>query len=482
MLKKKSLAKNAMLNSLKTILAMIFPLITFPYASRVLQVENMGKVNYASSIISYFVLLAGLGIKTYAIREGARIRDNKEKLEKFSSEIFSINIISTIIAYVLLILVIIGVNKLRPYSLLLIIQSLNIVGTTLGVEWLYTIYEDYLYITIRSIVVQFVSMILLFVLVHNVNDYIVYASISVFATTASYIFNFFHSRKIIHIHFSLKGNLKQHIKPILIIFAMSVATTIYVNSDTTMLGWISGDYYVGLYNAATKVYNIVKSLMAASILVALPRLSSYLANGHKDEYEKEAGQILNTFILLLLPTIVGLFMAAKNIVGVLSGEGYELAVPALKILAISLLFSIIATYMIHVVLLPAKLEKEIMRATIVSAVVNILLNIFFIPAFQHIGAALTTVIAEFIVMLWQIVTARHLRFGKINVRDIIIVLVGCSAIAIICYISNMLLKGNIITLFVEVIFSICTYAIILILGKHSEIQYLKNNMINRFKK
>ena len=82
MLKKKSLAKNAMLNSLKTILAMIFPLITFPYASRVLQVENMGKVNYASSIISYFVLLAGLGIKTYAIREGARIRDNKEKLEK----------------------------------------------------------------------------------------------------------------------------------------------------------------------------------------------------------------------------------------------------------------------------------------------------------------------------------------------------------------------------------------------------------------
>lgn len=86
--KEKSIGVNALLNGLKTILSVIFPLITYPYAARVLQVENMGKVNFSNSVVSYFVLIAGLGIATYAIREGARVRDSKENLEAFPVKCF----------------------------------------------------------------------------------------------------------------------------------------------------------------------------------------------------------------------------------------------------------------------------------------------------------------------------------------------------------------------------------------------------------
>ena len=99
----KSVVKNAILNILKTLLSIIFPLITFPYVSRVLGVENLGKVNFANSIVSYFALLAALGISTYSVREGSRLRDNKDKLENLVKEIFSINIVSTLIVYILII-------------------------------------------------------------------------------------------------------------------------------------------------------------------------------------------------------------------------------------------------------------------------------------------------------------------------------------------------------------------------------------------
>lgn len=101
-MKKKSLALNAFLNSLRSVLNIIFPLITFPYISRKLTVEGIGIYNFSSSIVSYFLMIAALGISGYVIREGAKYRNNKDKIERFSSEVFTINMASTLVAYVLL--------------------------------------------------------------------------------------------------------------------------------------------------------------------------------------------------------------------------------------------------------------------------------------------------------------------------------------------------------------------------------------------
>ena len=75
-MKKKSLGLNAFLNGLRSVLNLIFPLITFPYISRVLSVNGIGIYNFSNTYIGYFILIAGLGIATYAVREGAKYRDN----------------------------------------------------------------------------------------------------------------------------------------------------------------------------------------------------------------------------------------------------------------------------------------------------------------------------------------------------------------------------------------------------------------------
>ena len=196
-MKKKSLGLNAFLNGLRSVLNLIFPLITFPYISRVLSVNGIGIYNFSNTYIGYFILIAGLGIATYAVREGAKYRDNKEQIEEFSSEVFSINILATVIAYILLLLSLVIFKNLNNYVACILIFSIQILFTTLGTEWIYTIYQDYTYITIRSIIFKILSIILLFIFVKRPSDYLIYAAITVLASVGSNFLNFVHCLEMV---------------------------------------------------------------------------------------------------------------------------------------------------------------------------------------------------------------------------------------------------------------------------------------------
>ena len=177
----KSMKMNAFLNGTRTLVAIIFPLITYPYISRILGTDNLGKINFANSVVNYFQLLSALGISSYAIREGAAYRERCGIMETFANQVFTINVVFTGIAYSLLGITLFFFKGLTDYKELILIQSLVILGSTLGVEWLFSVYEDYLYITVRTIVIQIVSLLLMFVFVRREGDYLKYALISVIA-------------------------------------------------------------------------------------------------------------------------------------------------------------------------------------------------------------------------------------------------------------------------------------------------------------
>ena len=151
----KSIKINTLFNIIKTCSSIIFPLITFPYANRILLPDNIGKVNFAMSFVSYFALLASLGVQTYAIRECASVKNDKRQLSNVSSQIFSINLCMTIISYLLLFITIVTSEKIENYRVLIIIQSTTIIFTTFGADWLNSALEDFKYIAIRTIIFQF---------------------------------------------------------------------------------------------------------------------------------------------------------------------------------------------------------------------------------------------------------------------------------------------------------------------------------------
>lgn len=398
MRKVRSLKINSVINLIKTILGIIFPMITFPYASRVLGVENIGKVNYANSVVNYFVLIAGLGIATYATREGAKVRDDQEKVNQLCSEVFIINMISTIAAYAGLV-VLMFIPMFHGYRTLILIYGATLVFNLVGISWLFNIFEDFLYITVRTVIFQVISLIMLFCFVRTEEDYLVYAGLIVLSSVGANIFNLFYGRRYIRLFHRSSYNLLKHIKPIFIIFGMSVASTIYLNMDTTMLGVMKGDHDVGLYTAAIKINRIVCSLITSVCTVFIPRLSYYVEKKMKKEFDTLIYQALNYIMCLTIPAAAGLSILSEEIILLFSGMKFIEAVPIMRVICINIVFSVVNGFLTYQIFMPLSKEKETLYATIGGAVVNVILNYFLIKEIGPAGAAMASVIAEMSVFL-----------------------------------------------------------------------------------
>lgn len=470
MQKNKSLGLNALLNSLQSLLNLIFPLITFPYVSRTLSVDGVGKYNFANSIISYFILLAGLGISNYAVREGAKLRNDRKAISKFASRVFTINMASTLISYLFLFLVIILTPDLHNYVVAILIFSVQIFFTTLGTDWVYIIFEEYGYITIRNLVFKIISMILLFIFVRHSNDYLNYVVITVIASTGSYILNFLHARKYCDIRLDFHFQLNNYLIPILVIFGSRVAIQIYLSSDITMLGFLQNEYVVGIYSTATKIYGIVGTLLTALTAVTIPRLAMLMGQGRIDEYNQLLKQVINTILFIVLPGIAGLFMVSQDVIIIIAGEKYLRATYALKITCFAMLGSAMSVIFNQCALIPAKREKRTLISSTTSALLNIGLNFILIPIIAEKGAAVTTVLAEFTMMFMNFYFSRDITGfvfkDKETWKNIITILLGCAGIVAVCALSYAFFQQMFIRLVISVISSVIIYVAILLVTKN----------------
>lgn len=482
MKQQKSLKVNAILNITKTLMGLVFPLITFPYASRILMPEGLGKVNFALSIISYFAIISSLGIENYGIREAAKLRDDKIQLSKFSKEIFMINMISTIVAYALLAVAIIFIPKFLEYRRLLIVSSATILFTTLGMNWLYSAVEDYLYITIRSIIFQVISLILLFLLVHSKDDYVKYAAISVVSNVGSNILNFVHSRKYISFKIDKPLKFKKHLKPIMVLFAMAVAVKIYTVLDTTMIGFLKNDYEVGIYTAATKINKIVLSLVVSIGTVLLPRLSYYSSMEDKTEFYKLAYKGFDILLLIALPSAVGLSLLSTSIVHLLSGNGYEAAILPMRIMNPIIVVIGLSNFIGIQMFMPLNKEKWTLYSVLVGAVVNFFINLFLIPIYGSVGASIATLCAEITVTLTQLILLR--RFLKINkiAKSLIKYFLNSVVMGVFVYACVRFISVEWVELVIGVIVGVVVYILILVIEKNELIYEVLTSIKNKIKK
>lgn len=466
-MKERSIRLNALLNGLRSVLNILFPVITFPYVSRVLSVKGIGIYNFSNSIVSYFLLIAGLGINTYAIREGAKLRENQSKITQFASQIFTINILSTGLAYLFLFICLIIFSKLHSYLLCILIFSLQIFFTTIGTEWLYQIYEDYSYITVRSIIFQILSLILLFTFVRGPQDYFKYAAITVFSAVGSNILNFIHARQYCHIQLVWHFDWKIHLGPIIILFFANIANMIYVNSDVTVLGLMKNNYVVGIYSVSSKVYQIIKTLIAAILIVTIPRLAMLFGKHRMGEYKDILIKLSNILILLALPASTGLFMLAREVVLIISGPKYLRSINSLQILCFAYIFSILAWILSDCVLIPAKREKCVLKSMSTSAVLNVVINVILIPFWNENAAAFSTVLAEMCMFIVNYHYAKDIVkdvfISKTLLHTFISSIIGCIGIVIICILCNLSFQSLIIKTILSIVLSVIMYGAILIL-------------------
>ena len=463
----KSLKKNAFLNIFKTFLGVIFPLITFPYSSRILQPDGIGKVNFAQSVISYFAIFAALGISSYGIRESAKLRDDKKLLSKFCKEIFILNCISTAFADSILIITIFFISNFIPYRAVLCVCSATIIFTTIGMDWLYKAEEDYFYITIRHLFFQILSIIFLFIFVRTKDDYIKYAGIAVFANVGSNILNFFHSRKYISFRNCKIENPFKHLKAVLVLFSMSVAISIYTTLDTTMVGLLSSDYQVGLYTASTKINKIVLQLVTSIGFILMPRLSYYIGKKDFQSFNKLVYKSVDVMFLISIPCAIGLSVLSEGVILLLSGTHYVQAIPVMRMMNPIIVIIGMGSLLGSQILIPMGKEKYTLISEIIGAVSNFTLNLILIPRFHAFGAAIATVSAESLVTATQLFFAR--KYFEVNkfALSFLKYFLNSVIMGIIVLISIRLFKTQYSKMIFGIAVGVITYFLLLVLERNS---------------
>lgn len=482
MVKYKSVKFNFIMNFILTLSNFIFPLITFPYVSRILQASGLGKVGFATSIIVYFSMIAMMGIPTYGIKACAKIRDDSYKLTKTVYELLILNTIFLAFALTLLLLSVIFIDKLYIDKELYIILAFSMLFNVLGIEWLYKALEQYSYITIRSIFFKIASLILLFIFVKESNDILPYAMLTVLASVGAGILNFYNLRKIITLY---KITFKQleitkHIKPSFTFFLLTISITIYVNLDSVMLGFMTSDDNVGYYSAAVKIKQILVSLVTSLGAVMLPRLAFYYEQKRFDEFKALVKDALDFILIVSLPLTIYFTLYAKDAILLLSGESFLASVEPMQIIMPTVFFIALSNLMGWQILVPMDREKQIVFSTIIGAVIGGIINFFAIPHLGVNGAAIANLCAECAVVIVQVVLLRKFIFpilAKINIWRMLMALLISTWIVLIVSFN---LSEFINLLLSSILFFGC-YLVSLLILKEPVVYQIFSSVLNKIK-
>lgn len=391
-----SVKVNYILNLINTGTQMLFPLITFPYVCRVIEADGIGQINFFQSITSYISLFTCLGIPMYAIREIARDRSDVVQMNRTAMEILLLHSMLTLVGYAIVAILCLTVPQIQVNIPLFLILSLTIFFTAIGCEWFYRGIEDFKYITIRGLIIKTVSVVLLFIFVKSKTDLLYYGCYTVFGVLGGNIFNFFRLRKYIHrenIIFS-ELHIKRHVKPVLKVFSFSVVTSIYLQLNTVLLGFLKNALAVGYFAAATKVMQMLLTMSACLGSVMMPRASHLIAENKEDEFNRLIQKSYDFTLAIALPMTIGLIFCAPSLITALCGVKFEHSILPSQIIAPIILMVAISNVFGIQVLFPKGKINIVTLCCGIGAVADLILNLCLIPFFSYIGTSIAYLGAE----------------------------------------------------------------------------------------
>lgn len=444
---------------------MLFPFFTNMYVARVLLPSSIGEVAYAQNIVSYFSILAFLGIPTYGVREIAKVRYKKEELSSAFSELLIINFISTLFFSIIYYALIFIASSFRENRILYSVVGITIILNMLNVSWLYEGLEEFGFISLRNAVFKIVMFGLVLLVVKKEQDILSYAAISVFGVAGNNIINIIHANK--YIYFKINNlNFQRHLKSIFILVVVNLAIEIYTLVDTTMLGIMSTKEHVAYYYYASKVNKILLQITNTITIVLVPRISLYYKEQRMDEFNRLLTKALKIIIIGAVPIIIGLQFTSSFLFSHFFGNAYISSALVEKILCTVLVISPIGYLLGSRVMLVSNNESKMATCVCIGAIINLIGNFILIHQFNEVGAALASVISEIVIMIIYIYQGKNVY--KLNEYKSTILKVSVASMSeiIILFICNLFSEswGKLI---IEIFLASCIYVTTLILLKES---------------
>lgn len=444
-----STKKNFIYNLAYQILVMVLPLITTPYIARVIGPEGVGVQSYTYSVANYFVLFAVLGINNHGNRSIAMVRNDKEKLSRTFSSIYSVQFIMSIIMIVLYLMYVLFFIK--DNKIIYIIQSIYILSALLDINWFFFGMEQFKLTVVRNAIVKLASVGSIFIIVKSAEDLYLYSLILALGSLVSQIVLWMYLKKYIRLVKVTKEEIIPQIKPILILFIPAIAISIYKIMDKIMLGSMTNMIEVGLFENTEKIINIPLGVISALGTVMLPKMSNIYANGNEESGKKYIGLSINFIVFISFGAIFGLIGVSPVLIPIFLGYKFINCVNIVSIMSISIIFLAWANVIRTQFLIPKKKDKIYITSTIIGASVNLLINFLLIGQYGAIGAAIGTVFSEGVVCLYQSIKVKTELDIKLYFRNsLFYILPGLIMCIVVRYLGSILGK-SILTGIIQII-------------------------------
>ncbi|MGN1234710.1 MAG: flippase, partial [Christensenellaceae bacterium] len=451
---KRSLVENFISYAGYTLLQVVIPLVTIVYVSKLLGAEGVGKVSYAQTIVSYFTIIASLGIPHYGTREMAKCKTETERNRTFT-QIFMLNVFSTTVCLVAYLGMISLVESFALAKKLYVAAGIAILLNYVNVDWLFRGTEEYSYLTESSVIMKGISLVCILVFVTDRGDTAAYALFSAFALTGAGILNVIYARRFIRFDFT-GFDWKRHLKPVFVLLAANVAIELYTLLDVTMLGIFKTDAEVGYYSNAVKLVKTVVTVLTAIGAVMLPRLSVSMGQD-RGGTDRAVSKTLKILLLVCVPAFAGLYLLSDSLVLALFGAEYLPAVPMLMALSPLVVIMGVGNLFGTQVLLSANAERKLLLSVVCGALTNLAMNLVLIPSFGGKGAAIASVASELVVMLLQLVFARKYCKFAFDLRSTLIVLISTALMAAVVVLVRMLVTSAVWELLIAIVPGVAVY-------------------------
>jgi O-antigen/teichoic acid export membrane protein len=450
-----STQKNVFYNILFAVAQVLLPLITFPYLARTLGPTYLGSLNFAESFARYFVLLAAVGIPVYGVRVIAKNNHEKTALSKTFWEIFLINCIVTVGLSAVFILSIFYIDKLAMDKVLFAWSLLFFICQVFLFEWLFAGMNQFKFIALRYFFIRLLFIVGVFYFIKNNTDYQKYMALQVVASLLVSLVNFNYLRQYISFDKNIfkQLNLRQHIKPLLILFLTLFSISVYLSLDTVLLGFLADNESVGYYSSVLKLNKIIIAVLAAISAAIFPKITSLYQSGEIEKFTEMIRKGFYFIISIGIPTMIIVFGCAPQIVLIVLGEGYERSILPLQITAPLILIVSLSSIFGFQILNALSRDKEILKSAIIGMVLSILLTFILVSKYKEIGEAITILITELSVCLAFIYFSKKHYNIKLLLPLILEQILACIPYIILIICIKILIANSYLQL---IIISICS--------------------------
>lgn len=458
----KSIKKNFLYSTFYQILTMILPLITTPYVSRVLGAEGIGTYSYTYSFQIYFAMFAALGVLSYGQREIARNRDDVEARSRLFWEIETMVVVTTAITLVVWLVFSLIYTK---YTAIFLVLTINLVAVIFDISWFFSGLEEFQYIVVKNTAVKIVTVVLLFVLIKDKNDLLLYVSLMAIGTLTGNMSMWTKLSKFVKKVPMKAINPGKHLKEILIYFVPTIATSVYTVLDKTMIGAITKDTYEnGYYEQATKIINMAKAVAFTSLNSVMGARTAYLFKENRTkEIHQKIEDSLNYILLMAFGMCFGIIGVADGLVPWFLGDGYEPVTGLLKMFSPIIIIVGVSNCLGSLYYNPVGKRATSAKFIISGSVCNLIFNSIFIPKMGATGAVLGSLFAESIIAILYVAFSNgYAKVGMLVKLSLKRVVAAVIMLIVILPFYRLLDKTMLLTI-IQIIVGVAVYAVVLLL-------------------